>query len=271
MPGGRDPKDALAMVRARLEELNQIVFEARSSGDYETGEERLGRWKERTVQRLTTEVHPREGEGLAARQKMTFRMGDPAGNLVDEARMFAAFLEALERELMDHPADVLDVPIPVGPDATVDTPPPPGGTNIFLVHGHDELNLLRLKELVRDRWGLNPIVLSSEAGRGRSLIEKFEAEAQRASFAFVLLTSDDTVETPQGTYTQARPNVVFELGWFYGRLGRERVCILFAEGTAIHSDLDGISRVQFQSSVLEKTAELERELVAAKIVRDREG
>jgi len=67
-------------------------------------------------------------------------------------------------------------------------------------------------------------------------------------------------------YAQARPNVIFELGWFYGRLSRERVCILFKEGTKIHSDLDGISRIQFQDSVLEKAVEIERELVSSGVL-----
>jgi hypothetical protein len=57
-----------------------------------------------------------------------------------------------------------------------------------------------------------------------------------------------------GSYAQARPNVIFELGWFYGSLGHSRVCILFKNGTQIHSDLGGISRVQFAD---------ERELVEA--------
>lgn len=56
-------------------------------------------------------------------------------------------------------------------------------------------------------------------------------------------------------YPQARPNVIFELGWFYGRLGREKVCILFKKGTKMHSDLDGISRIEFNNLINEKVIE----------------
>jgi hypothetical protein len=49
-------------------------------------------------------------------------------------------------------------------------------------------------------------------------------------------------------------------------LGRERVCILFKHGTRIHSDLDGISRIEFDSSVDEKIDEIERELLGAGVV-----
>ncbi len=111
------------------------------------------------------------------------------------------------------------------------------------------------------------IVLSAEAGKGRTLIEKFEDEAQRAAYAFVLLTPDDVIKKSDTEYSQARPNVIFELGWFYGRLGRDRVCILFKEGTQIHSDLDGISRVEFTDSVMEKIHEIERELISGRMLK----
>ena len=106
-----------------------------------------------------------------------------------------------------------------------------------------------------------------EPGKGRTIIEKFEDEAQRATFAFAILTPDDFVSIDGKEYSQARPNVIFELGWFYGRLGRDRVCILFKEGTKIHSDLDGISRIQFRDSVLEKAVEIERELVSSGVLK----
>ena len=67
-------------------------------------------------------------------------------------------------------------------------------------------------------------------------------------------------------YLQARPNVVFELGWFYGRLGREKVCILNKKGAVIHSDLEGISRIPFDKSILEKVTEIENELKAANVI-----
>jgi predicted nucleotide-binding protein len=67
-------------------------------------------------------------------------------------------------------------------------------------------------------------------------------------------------------YAQPRPNVIFELGRFYGRLCRGKVCILFRKGTKIHSDLDGISRIEFGDSILEKEGEIKKELLAANIL-----
>lgn len=138
--------------------------------------------------------------------------------------------------------------------------------NIFIVHGHDELNTLRLEKLLNDRWKLNPIVLRDEPGKGRTLIEKFEQEAQKVVYAFVLLTPDDIVQVSEGKYSQARPNVIFELGWFYGKLGRDRVCILFKKGTKIHSDLDGISRIEFEEDLTEKVNDIAKELQEVNLI-----
>jgi predicted nucleotide-binding protein len=54
----------------------------------------------------------------------------------------------------------------------------------------------------------------------------------------------------------------------YGRLGRDRVCILFKRGTQIHSDLEGIERVEFNESVEEVVSAIERELKAASLLRE---
>ena len=134
---------------------------------------------------------------------------------------------------------------------------------VFIIHGHDELNLMRLDNLLQDRFYLDTIILKEKPGKGRTLIEKFEQEAPKASYAFVIFTPDDLIEVKKTKYTQARPNVIFELGWFYGRLRRERVCILFKKGTKIPSDLEGITRVEFENSIEEKVIDIENELKEA--------
>lgn len=137
---------------------------------------------------------------------------------------------------------------------------------VFIVHGHDDANLLRLENLLNDRWSLQSIVLRDEPGKGRTLIEKFEQEALSAGYAIILLTPDDLVLTSAKDYTQARPNVVFELGWFYSRIGREKVCILCKKGTSIHSDLAGINRIEFNDSIEEAFLSIETELKGAGLV-----
>ena len=119
------------------------------------------------------------------------------------------------------------------PTSTGDSSPisriTPKSRTVFIVHGHDEANLLRLQRLLKERFDLKPVILMEEPSSGQTIIEKFERAANEAAFCLVLMTPDDQVRSQHGDSAQARPNVIFELGWFYGRLGRSRVCILSKE------------------------------------------
>ncbi len=180
----------------------------------------------------------------------------------EDAEVFDRDIERAEAILKDalEEVDALDGAGDKSPDQPASSKK---GNDVFIVHGHDEPNLYRLRDLVEKRFRLHPVILKWEAGLGRALIQKFEEEASQCGYAFVLLTPDDQIATPDGQYTQARPNVIFELGWFYGRLRRDRVLILLKKGTKLHSDLDGISRIEFSDSVEEKVIDIERELTAA--------
>lgn len=126
---------------------------------------------------------------------------------------------------------------------------PPTNRCVFIIHGHDELNRLRLQNMLKERLDLEPIVISSKPGQSQSIIDKFEEHAKRCTFAIALFTPDDLVTQDSEKYYQARPNIIFETGWFVGRLGKERVLILLKQGTKIHSDFDGVSRVHFRDDV----------------------
>lgn len=138
--------------------------------------------------------------------------------------------------------------------------------NIFVIHGHDELNTRRLTQLLQNQFYLNPIAMLSKPGMSRPLIEKFEEEAQTCSFAFGLFTPDDEITNSANRYKQARPNVIYEVGWFIGRLGKHRVALLPKQGTNIHSDLDGVSRIPFSDNVEDKFLDIQKELKAAKMI-----
>lgn len=137
---------------------------------------------------------------------------------------------------------------------------------VFIIHGHDDLSTLQLQKLLRNEWNLESVVLKEKPPRGRTLIEKFEQEAQTTGFAFAIYTADDIIKLANGEYSQARPNTIFEIGWFYGRLGRKNVCILFEKGTKINSDLNGINTIEFDKSVEEKVLEIKEELKDAGII-----
>lgn len=139
---------------------------------------------------------------------------------------------------------------------------------IFIIHGHDESKRRELEMILKERFDLKPIVLSDKPSQGLTIIEKFEKYAAECSYAFALFTPDDIIQSNNQQYFQARPNVIFELGWFYANLGRSRVCILdkSSDKSKIFSDLQGVMRIQFSENISEKIIDIERELRSVGII-----
>lgn len=139
--------------------------------------------------------------------------------------------------------------------------------NVFIIHGSDEAKWRELKDLLRSELRLNPIILNEQADIGKTLIEKFENYADTCSYAIAIFTPDDEVVSKTGDkYLQARPNVIYELGWFCGRLGRKSVMLLLKEGTNIFSDFGGIVQKRFSNNVTEILSEIRNDLVAIGIL-----
>ena len=144
----------------------------------------------------------------------------------------------------------------------------PRTTEVFIIHGHDQINQLHVDRMLREEFKLTPVVLLDKPGQSASTIDKFEHYAQTCSYAIALFTTDDKVRSRSGEECwQARPNVIFETGWFVGRLGKERILILLQEGVKIYSDFDGINRIQFRCDVNEKFLLIRAELEAARLVK----
>lgn len=145
---------------------------------------------------------------------------------------------------------------------------PPGGDKIFVIHGHAEDKWRELRDLLEDKLGLTGrvIVLKEEVSRSETVIQKFEKYAKNCCYGFAIITPDDEVKKKDAEYRQARPNVIFETGWFFGRFGANRLCILKRAGTEIPSDLGGVVCLEFNKDVGEKFLEIKEELRAAGIV-----
>ena len=149
--------------------------------------------------------------------------------------------------------------------------PPPVATQtkqsneIFLVHGHDH-GLLEKVARFLEHLGQNVHILDEKPNQGRTLIEKFEQYADRAGFAVVLLTPDDIGGQarlePAKYQPRSRQNVIFELGYFIGFLGRRRVCAIYMPEVELPSDYQGIAYIPFNSDGNWRLS-LARELKAA--------
>jgi predicted nucleotide-binding protein len=141
--------------------------------------------------------------------------------------------------------------------------------SVFIIHGSEEAKWRELKDLLKTEFHLNPIILKEQPEKGKTLIEKFEYYADTCSYAIAIFTPDDEViDNNQEKYLQARPNVIYELGWFCGKLGRQNVMLLLKEGTSIFSDFSGIVQKRFHKEVAEKILEIRNELVGCGIMNN---
>ena len=141
---------------------------------------------------------------------------------------------------------------------------------VFIVHRHDN-ELKTDLEVFLKNVGLDPIVLHREADQGATLLEKFERHSD-VGYAFILLTPDEVActvdqlslaESERAMEKRARPNVIFEFGFFVGRLGRSRVCCLYKGDVTLPSDLNGLVYKKVTDSVEGQGFSLIKELRAA--------
>jgi predicted nucleotide-binding protein len=145
----------------------------------------------------------------------------------------------------------------------------PGSETVFLVHGHDGAAKHEVARFVERITGKPPVILDEQANRGRTLVEKFEAHATTATYAIVLVTPDDVGRVadtdPSADKPRARQNVVFELGYFFGKLGRHRVAVLNS-GVEKPSDVDGLVYIGYPAGNWQ--VELGKELHEAGVLVD---
>lgn len=134
---------------------------------------------------------------------------------------------------------------------------------IFVVHGHDEGAREAVARFI-GQIGLEPIILHERPNKGRTLITKFREESADIGFAVVLMTPDDHGAKADESDAQprARQNVVFELGFFIGKLGPERVAALVKGNIERPSDFEGVVYIDLDDACGWKL-KLTRELEAA--------
>lgn len=113
-------------------------------------------------------------------------------------------------------------------------------TKVFIVHGHNG----EIKEAVArliENQGIQAIILHEKANQGSTIIEKFERNSD-VGCAVCLFTADDLghAKTDSKEKTRARQNVVFETGYFIGKLGRDKVILIADKDIEMPSDLQGV-------------------------------
>lgn len=141
---------------------------------------------------------------------------------------------------------------------------------VFVVHGHDEIAKTNLEVFLHE-IGLEPVVLHRQADEGLTIIEKFEKHSD-VGYAFILLTPDEIAyikaddikdDNERQKEYRARPNVIFEFGYFVGKLGRSRVCCLYTGDVSLPSDLSGMIYKKFTNSIEEVAYSIIKDLKAS--------
>ncbi len=180
-----------------------------------------------------------------------------------DARRYVAEGKQQAISLLSQAVRGLEEEIELAPPAPQPLPTsatrPKPSRKVFIVHGHDEGAREAVARFLTD-IDFQPIILHEQASQNRTVKVEHHGDV---GFAVVLLTPDDIGGPKDGEQRpRARQNVILELGYFIGRLGRERVCALKRGDLEIPSDFGGVVYETFDASGGWKQA-LGKELRAA--------
>lgn len=165
--------------------------------------------------------------------------------------------ESQEAELTVEIESLIDVP----DKGAVET-----SGRIFIVHGHDDGKKHELARFLKALTGHEPVILHEQVNKGAVLMEKLETSAAGTGFAVVLLTADDLgrAKSEEDLKKRGRQNVVFEMGFFMGALGRSHVAVLMDQGVEEPGDVKGLVYTSLDTAGAWK-ATLAREIEQANI------
>lgn len=119
---------------------------------------------------------------------------------------------------------------------------------IFIVHGHDEAMKQSVARII-EKLEFEPIILHEQENRNRTIIEKF-TDYSNVGLAIVLLSPDDigtAKNNKEKIKPRARQNVVFEMGYFIGKLGRDKVIVMYnpEDDFELPSDYSGVLYIEY--------------------------
>lgn len=205
----------------------------------------LPQWRSRTIRFLGDLVVQDELRILAAINTDSWEKDKQA---------YLRFLNDLEQGLKDLPQQFI-AKDPLPPQQKSKTTPTSASSGVksnrvFVVHGHDSLTKIDVARIL-EKLNLEAIVLHEQPNEGKTIIEKFERDASQVGFAVVLLTPDDEgypKNKPDEKKPRARQNVILELGFFSGALGRANVCVLYKGDVEIPSDYLGVVYIPMDES-----------------------
>jgi predicted nucleotide-binding protein len=234
------PSEAAAKINERITKGEEFRSrEPRTEADLESTQHEYETWSDYNVELLrrlfTTDKYAEQysfwGAGV-------IRMHPSFGQQLNDFRQ--AVGEKIQRLVsIRERLELIPVTAGVSPSAT--PAPRPHTNKAFVVHGHDDAARESVARFL-ETLGIEAVILHEKATEGRTVVEKLEHYSD-VDFAVVLLTPDDvgaSKREPNNLQPRARQNVVIELGYFVGRLGRKKVCTLFKGPLELPSDYLGV-------------------------------
>lgn len=142
---------------------------------------------------------------------------------------------------------------------------------LMIVHGR-ATDYQVVAQVVKNLGLVEPTVLKDVPGVGQTITSKLELAAGQADAAIAVFTPDDLgapLLTGEGhplsttvEQLRARQNVNLEYGWFWGRLGRERILLLLKGALELGSDLHGLEYEVYEDSPAESKKAIEEFVVS---------
>lgn len=257
-----NPQDTIRLIEEQIEKATEIARSSDVEAHYRVWDKtnvRLLRlvFDESTVKLYTDlAVHravvvPGQGDPWASLRRHVGKKATVLMSILVEHARFAAVDPALagQKPHSHEGSRAAHTPMP--------------GTRVFLVHGRDDGTKQAVARFLTT-LGLDPVILHERPNGGRTIIEKFEEEAE-VTYAIALFTPDDVgalAAEPTALSPRARQNVVLEFGFFLGRLSRRRACALVKGTVELPSDYDGVLFVPFDEQGAWRFL-LAREMMAA--------
>lgn len=265
-------EEAKARLQDRIEKGLALKHQISSQSEYETLSNEYNKWdsfNSELLKRLFTSDELESeysfwGIAISGYEKsIGEKIADRFKNIDNKIHRLDSIIERLE--LIPLSAAVASATTNIATESSTNK-----SKKVFVVHGHDERSKTNLEVFLHE-IGLEPVVLHRQADEGQTIIEKFEKHSD-VGYAFILLTPDEIAylsaeeNKPDGERLKefrARPNVIFEFGYFVGRLGRAKVCCLHTGDVKLPSDVSGVIYKNYKTSIEEVAYSIIKDLKAA--------
>ena len=117
--------------------------------------------------------------------------------------------------------------------------------SVFIGSSSEGREIAEYLQVVLEGYGTCEVTVWSQGVFQASsyTLDALAAHAHQSDFAVLVATPDDALSSRGSDFSAVRDNVIFELGLFFGVLGRERTYVVadHAEGLRLPSDLHGLT------------------------------